>query len=168
MSRPSKPVGLILTEGKTHLTKSQISVRMSKENELKSNQTYNPNEKVSSIPAALKMFERLQQLYDNIDYIDGLDENIINRYCLLTVETDSMEKMLLRMEDDIDKCEDSERRVIIYKTISGITGNLNRSREMLLKIEDRLFMNPASRAKNVPKKQEKPPETDYDRKFGNV
>jgi hypothetical protein len=166
--RPSKPINLILLEGKTHLTKKQIAERQAKEESLKSNALFKANKKVKSNPVALEMFTKLQKLYKDIDYVDGLDENVINRYCLLTSEVDNMEILLQRMEDDIDKCETSAQMVTMYKSISGMEGNLNRSRDMLLKIEDRLFLNPTSRVKNVPKKQEAPPENEFDRKFGNV
>ncbi len=166
--RPSKPVELILLEGKTHLTKKQIAERKKKEESLKSDSPYQPNKKVKSNPVALEMFMKLQKLYKKIDYVDGLDENIINRYCLLTSEVDAMEQLLQRMESDIDKCENSGQMVTMYKSISGMEGNLNRSRDMLLKMEDRLFLNPTARVKNVPKKQEEPQKTELDRKFGNV
>ena len=166
--RPSKPVELILLEGKTHLTKKQIADRKAKEESLKSDSPYQPNKKVKNNPVALEMFYKLQKLYKKIGYVDGLDENIINRYCLLTSEVDAEEILLQRMENDIDKCENAGQMVTMYKSISGIEGNLNRSRDMLLKMEDRLFLNPTARIKNVPKKQEAPPETTLDRKFGNV
>ena len=166
--RPSKPVDLIVLEGRTHLTKKQIEDRRKKEESLKSDSPYQPNKKVKSNPVALEMFYKLQKLYRNIDYVDGLDENIINRYCLLTAEVDGMEQLLQRMESDIDKCGSSGEMVTMYKSISGMEGNLNRSRDMLLKMEDRMFLNPTARVKNVPKKQEEPPKTEFVRKFGNV
>lgn len=166
--RPSKPVELILLEGKTHLTKKQIAERKAKEESLKSDSPYQPNKKVKNNPVALETFLKLQKLYKKIDYVDGLDENIINRYCLLTAEVDAMEQLLQRMESDIDKCQSSGEMVTMYKSISGMEGNLNRSRDMLLKMEDRLFLNPTARVKNVPKKQEEPVKTENDRKFGNV
>jgi hypothetical protein len=166
--RPSRPVDLIVLEGKTHLTKKQIADRKAKEESLKSDSPYQPNKKVKSNPVALEMFYKLQKLYRNIDYVDGLDENIINRYCLLTAEVDGMEQLLQRMESDIDKCGNSGEMVTMYKSISGMEGNLNRSRDMLLKMEDRMFLNPTARVKNVPKKQKEPPKTEFDRKFGNV
>lgn len=168
MGRPRKPTDLILLEGKTHLTKEQIAKRLKEESSLNSKTPYQPNKKVKNNPIALEMFKKLQKLYSKIDYIDGLDENIINRYCLLTAEVDGMETLLQRMESDIDKCETSAQMVTMYKSISGMEGNLNKSRDMLLKLEDRLFLNPTSRIKNVPQKQEEPQKTDLDRKFGNV
>ena len=168
MGRPRKPIGLILLEGKTHLTAEQIEKRLKEENSLNSKVAYQPNKKVKSNPVALEMFLKLQKLYKEIDFVDGLDENIINRYCLLTSEVDAMEILLQRMESDIDKCENSGQMVTMYKSISGMEGNLDRSRNTLLKMEDRMFLNPTARIKNVPKKQEEQKQTENDRKFGNV
>ena len=168
MGRPSKPIELILLEGKTHLTKKQIEARKKKESSLNSETPYQPNKKVKNSPIAFETFGKLQKLYKKIEYVDGLDENIINRYCLLTAEVDNMEILLEKMNDAVDKCETPEQMVSMYKSISGMGSNLNKSRDMLLKIEDRLFLNPTSRIKNVPKKQEAPPKTEFDRKFGNV
>lgn len=168
MGRPRKPTNLIILEGKTHLTKEQIAKRLKEESSLNSKAPYQPNAKVKKNPIALEMFLKLQKLYKEIDFVDGLDENIINRYCLLTAEVDGMEILLQRMESDIDKCENSGQMITMYKSISGMEGNLNRSRDMLLKLEDRMFLNPTARIKNVPKKQEEPQKTELDRKFGNV
>ena len=60
--RPSKPVELILLEGKTHLTKKQIAERKAKEESLKSDSPYQPNKKVKSNPVALETFLKLHKL----------------------------------------------------------------------------------------------------------
>ncbi len=166
--RPAKPIDLHLVAGGKHLTKQEIADRKRQENALKTNAEFKADSKVKKNPVAMKMFKKLKKLYSAIEYVDGLDENIINRYCLMCAEVDSMEQLLERMNSDIDKCESSAQMVTMYKSISGLEGTLNRSRDMLLKMEDRLFLNPTARVKNVPKKQEKPQETDFDRKFGNV
>ena len=166
--RPAKPIDLHLVEGKKHLTKQEISERKKQESSLKSNTTFRPNEKVKNNPVALKMFKKLKKLYAKIDYVEGLDENIINRYCLLTAESNALESLLTKMNEDVENCEEYTDRISLYKSIAGIERDLNQNRNMLLKIEDRLFLNPTSRVKNVPKKQEEKPETEFDRKFGNV
>lgn len=166
--RPAKPIDLHLVEGKKHLTKREIAERKKQESSLKSNTTFRPNEKVKNNPVALKMFKKLKKLYAKIDYVEGLDENIINRYCLLTAESSALETLLTKMNEDVENCEEYTDRISLYKSIAGIERDLNQNRNMLLKIEDRLFLNPTSRVKNVPKKQEEKPETEFDRKFGNV
>ena len=166
MARPSKPVDLIIMTGGKNLTKKEIKLRKEKEDELKSKCKYNPNNKVKQNAEALKMFNKLKKLYKDIEYVDGLDENIINRYCLLTSEVDAMENLLARMNNDIDKCENSAQMITMYKSISGMESCLNKARDMLLKMEDRMFLNPTSRVKSVPKKPEEKKPSELERKFG--
>jgi hypothetical protein len=88
---------------------------------------------VKADPIAHKEFLRLKKLYKNIQYVDGLDEQMINRYCLLI----SQEQRLVERNDP-------EEFQMLHKT-----------REMILKLEDRMFLNPTARIKAIPKK---PPE----------
>ena len=87
--------------------------------------------------------------------MEGLDEAVINRYCIMTAETDGLETLVSKMQDDIEECEEPADRVQLYKTIANAERTINRMRDMLLKIEDRLFLNPTSRVRNVPKPQKK-------------
>lgn len=154
--RPAKPIDLHIVEGKKHLTKSEIEARKAQENSLKSQTNFRPNEHVKNNKAALKMFRKLKRLYKDISYVDGLDENIINRYCLMIAEADGLENLLVKIQDDVEACEKPSDRVQLYKTIANAEATLHRMRDMLMKMEDRMFLNPTSRIKNVPKKQEEP------------
>jgi hypothetical protein len=92
--------------------------------------TFKESPAVKADPVAHKEFLRLKKLYKNIEFVDGLDEQMINRYCLLI----SQEQKLMESDDFLA---------------------LHKTREMILKLEDRLFLNPVSRIKAIPKK---PPE----------
>jgi len=129
--RPSKPVQLIKLEGKSHRTKAELEHREKMEKALYTGTTFRESPAVKADPVAHKEFLRLKKLYKNIQFVDGLDEQMINRYCLLI----SQEQKLMESGDDF---------VALHKT-----------REMILKLEDRLFLNPVSRIKAIPKK---PPE----------
>jgi hypothetical protein len=114
------------------------------------------------------MFLKLKKLYEGIEYVEALDENIINRYCILHAEAKALEAMLEKLDQDLDNCG-AEDRIKLYKYAAGISSNVNRIRDMLLKIEDRIFLNPTSRVKNVPKPKEEPkPQSDFERQFGDV
>jgi phage terminase small subunit len=165
--RPGKPVDLLLLNGTKHLTKEEIEARTAQENSLKSKAKYKPNKKVIQNKTAYTMFKKLKTLYKDIEYVDGLDENIINRYCLMTAEIDSLENLASKMEDDLENCEEFTDRLQLYKAISGTEITINRIRDMLLKIEDRLFLNPTSRVKNVPHKEKEKPEESKWSKYGN-
>jgi hypothetical protein len=59
------------------------------------------------------------------------------------------------MRQDIDEVESVQERLIIYESIAGVTDKVMKTREMLLKLEDRMFLNPTARIKAIPKQ---PPE----------
>jgi len=150
--RPSKPVDLILLEGnKDHRTKAQLEQRKQAEQSLYTGFTFRESERVKNNPDAHAIFLRLRKLFKKISFVDGLDEQMINRYCLETAEVEGLEMMLDRMQSDLDECENFEDRLRLYDTIKGILATLHRKREMLLKLEDRLFLNPASRIRAIPK-----------------
>jgi hypothetical protein len=107
-------------------------------------------------------------LYENIDYVEGLDEAVINRYCLMTAEADEIERLIVKMNNAVDKCEKPKEMVDLYKAIASAEITKNRLRDRLLQMEDRLFMNPTSRVRNVPKKEIEKKLTEFDKQFGDV
>ncbi len=166
--RPSKPIELLVLEGKKHLTKAEIELRRKKESEIRTKTKYVPSESVIKNKIAVQTFNKLKMLFSEIDFIDGLDEMIINRYCLMTAEIDTLEKLLSQMGGDIEECKDVAERITLYKAMSNAEITVNRMRDMLLKIEDRMFLNPASRMRSIPKKPEEVKPSEEERKFGNV
>jgi len=159
--RNGKPIQLIKSEGnKRHLTKAEIEHREKFEQALYTGIKFKERKSVKEDPVAHKEFLRLRKLYKHIQYVDGLDEAIINRYCLLTSKEQALQKLLDRMNDDIDDCEDFKDRMALYKTISGTLAGINKVRDMILKLEDRLFLNPTARIKSIPKKPKDEDEND--------
>lgn len=144
--RPSKPVQLIKLEGnKDRRTKAELDHREKMEKALYTGMNFKESPVVKSDPIAHKEFLRLKKLYKQIEYVDGLDEQIINRYCLLVSQEQSIHDMILKSSFDAEKIE-------LYKQI-------NKTRDSLLKLEDRLFLNPTARVKAIPKtppEKEKP------------
>lgn len=153
--RPAKPIQLHLVNGnKRHLTKKEITSRQAREQKLKSGvKLYKPNAQVEADPVALAIFKKLKRLYRAIEFVEGLDEMVINRYCLLSSQAIATERLLKDMNSDVDNCEEFSDRIALYKAISGTLSGLNRLRDMLVKLEDRLFLNPTARIKNVPPKE---------------
>jgi phage terminase small subunit len=154
--RPSKPVQLIKLEGnKDRRTKAELEYREKMEKSLYTGINFKESPAVKADPIAHKEFLRLKKLYKHIQYVDGLDEQIINRYCMLISQEQALAKMMERMRMDIDEVEDVQERIRIYESIAGVTDKVMKTRDMLLKLEDRLFLNPTARIKAIPKK---PPE----------
>ncbi len=135
--RPSKPVQLIKLEGKSHRTKAELEHREKMEKALYTGMDFKESPAVKLDPVAHKEFLRLKKLYKQIEYVDGLDEQIINRYCKLVSQEQSIQEM-------ISDAESNETKLELFKEI-------NKTRDMLLKLEDQLFLNPTARVKSIPK-----------------
>lgn len=167
--RKGQPVELLLLKGAKHLTKEEIERRKQAEESLKSGVTkFHPSDQVLLNPIAKETFIKLLVLYQDIDYVEGLDEAIINRYCLMTAEAERVQKLLIGMEEAIDECETPAQKVNLYKAIASAEITVGRIRDRLLQMEDRLLLNPTSRVRNVPKKQKEKPQSDFDKQFGDV
>lgn len=153
--RPAKPIDLHLANGnRRHLTKEEIVSRKEQEGKLKSGvKTFKASNQVMQDPAALNMFKKLKKLYKNIEYVEGLDENIINRYCLLCSQEEQTLDYIALLNDELDNAKEFEERLEIYGKIEKANSILSKIRDMLLKLEDRLLLNPTARIKNVPKKE---------------
>ncbi|MFS0820768.1 P27 family phage terminase small subunit [Bacillus sp. 1P02SD] len=144
--RPSKPVQLIKLEGnKDRRTKAELEHREKMEKALYTGTNFKESPVVKADPVAHKEFLRLKKLYKKIEYVDGLDEQIINRYCMLVSQENAMQEMIVKTKHDGEKID-------LFKAI-------NKTRDALLKLEDRLFLNPTARVKAIPKappEKEKP------------
>jgi phage terminase small subunit len=143
--RPSKPVQLIKLEGnKDRRTKAELEHREKFEKSLYTGTNFKESTAVKSDPVAHKEFLKLKKLYKKIQYVDGLDEQIINRYCLLVSQENNLQEIINAKKDKAVM----DDLIEWYKAI-------NKTRDSLLKLEDRLFLNPTARIKAIPKKPEK-------------
>lgn len=165
--RPSKPTELILYEGKSHRTKAEIGQRKQAEQSLYTGESFKESKAVKDNKTAHSEFIRLKRLYSKITYIDALDQQVINRYCLEISNQERLTSLLEKMESRIDEDDgiDTKDLIQLYKSISGVLTNIAKSKEMLLKYEDRLFLNPATRVRSIPKTPEKPKEQSGMAKF---
>lgn len=166
MARPSKPVDLIVLEGKSHRTKEELENREKAEKQLRTGKQFKASPEVKADKEAYAKFKHLKKLFGGIIYVEGLDETFINRYCLLHAETRRMENAMKEMEDRAAG-ENLEFEVMLElaKTIMGMDKQLMKRRDMLMKMEDRMFLNPAARIKSIPKK---PPQEKEEDPMGNL
>lgn len=152
--RPAKPVQLHLLSGnKRHLTKNEIAARTKQEAKLRSGtKKYQPSVQVKNDEIAHGMFKKLRKLYSSIEFVEGLDENIINRYCLLHSEYVRLRDMRQDLSTQFIEFESAEERLSLMDRILKLDKRIDKKMDLLLKLEDRLFLNPVARIKNVPKK----------------
>lgn len=180
--RKAKPIELHLINGnKRHLTKKEIEDRKKQESKLKSGtKKFKASPQVKNDPVASAVFKKLQKLYKKIEFVEGLDEQIINRYCILNSEIASLTKMSKEAEEGIALLqEEFENGNIDILTLVDRKGrfagimfesdkSIMKKRDMLIKLEDRLFLNPVARIKNVPKKEPEKKDPLKEKGFGNV
>ena len=159
MPGAAKPTNLLRLEGKGHRTRAELEYRERGEKALQTDMQFSESAQVKSDPTAHREFLRLRKLYAKIETVEALDEQIINRYCLEVSSTYQLQEMAARLTADLDAVEEVSDRLKVYDLIHKANVALSKNKEMLIKLEDRLFLNPVARIRAVPKtppKEEKP------------
>ena len=168
MVRPSKPVELILLEGKSHRTKAEIETRKKAEQELLTGTSLKAWPDIKNNPVAKKEFNRIKKLLKIIKHDDALYEAIINRYCMLIAECkqfeDMKEEIPLELEEIkrmYEKEEISAGRYLdeknnLHARVLYCDKKIMDKRKMLLSIEKENIMTIMASLRAIPKKpQEK-------------
>lgn len=148
MARPAKPVSLHLANGnKRCLTKAEIEHRQKNEIKL-GNQSFVCPDNVVNDKIALDKWNELMVIYSDIEFVGTADAGILERYCMLTSDLYRLRK--------IQSLEWTkyERGEITFEAYNKVEQAINKKNELLVKIEDRIFLNPVCRIKNVAKKEE--------------
>lgn len=180
MARPSKPIELVLLEGKSHRTKAEIEQREQGEAALITGSHMEKWPEVKRDARASREFERVSGLFKKIDKDDALHESVINRYCLLRAECVQFEEKRETFYRGIKQMEKEYREQVpeidpdtgkpvyklpasqYYKLLRDMQGsiiNLDRQimakRKMMLDIEKENIMTIASALRSVPKTPQK-------------
>lgn len=187
MGRNSKPIGLHLAEGNPNrLTKEQIKQRQEAEIKLGKSELdkLKPPPFVKNDVNAYTYWKYCMKEYkeaakQDIDLLTTSDVGLLAMYCKTYSEYERLLKQYQRLEniavnedvlhdyfEKMEEVEEFEARAQMYLSqLASIEGILkietaiNKKMDMLLKMQDRLFLNPLAKVKNVPKskKDEKPP-----------
>ena len=191
MGRNAKPIDLLQAEGRKHLTKAEIESRKSSEVHIGDHRLKCP-EFVKNDLTAYKKWKEVIALYKDVDFVGSGDAGLLARYCKSFSEYQDLLQSFQRIKEihydseDLDEAldgtytddENQEKHLFSYKVkkqlrdmisinaILAIETAINKKMDMLIKMEDRLFLNPLSKIKSIPKKpEEKPPESKW-AKFG--
>ena len=172
MPRPAKSANVLEFEGKSHRTKEELAYRAAGEKALLSGMNIREKDYVKKNSIAHKEFLRIEKLLEAIEKNDALQENVINRYCLIYAECHAMEKQLERSLIALDLFDEESKelvesgemefaesvrlRIEMQKQITTTGRQIHAKREMLLKIEKESLMTAAAAMRVVPKKP--PPE----------
>jgi phage terminase small subunit len=164
--RHAKPIQLHMQDGnKRHLTKAEIEQRKNSEVRLGDKKLKCPDFVKSDI-AAYKKWKELICIYKDVDFVSSGDIGMLSRYCMTYgeyLELLKQKKRIERFEIDYEQLlahfnpELLEGLDAFFKfgPVMQLDSAINKKMDQLTKMEDRLFLNPVSKIKNVPKKIEK-------------
>jgi phage terminase small subunit len=173
MARPTKPIQLV----KGHRTKAEKQKREKEEKRLMTGISFKESPDVADDPIAHKEFFRLKKLFKKIDKDEGLQENVINRYCKLHSEcfyyaqqiNDKKEDMKTLMqtysEGGIDPLIYIASKDSILNLILQCDKKIMDKRKMMLDIEKENIMTVAATLRSI---QKKPEESKEKNPFANL
>lgn len=156
--RHAKPVALHLAEGNPNrLTKEEIKQRQAAEVKL-GDQDLKKLKKPSFITQdkiANKLWNDLIKEYKSateqgVELLTRSDAGILALYC----KTYSEYEKLLVQHQRLEAITINEHLIEALEIILKVEAAINKKMDMLLKLQDRLFLNPLAKVKNIPKKPE--------------
>lgn len=180
MGRNAKPIDLLVAQGKKHLTKAEIEQRKSNEIKLGDKKLKCPDF-VKSDMEAYKKWKEIMKVYKDVDFVSSGDIGLLARYCKSFSEYKDLLNNYQTIKDihydmkELDEAlngtyidnENKEKQLFSYKVkkqlrdmisinaMLSVETAINKKMDMLIKMEDRLFLNPLSKVKNVPNKTNK-------------
>ena len=167
MGRAAQKVDLILAKGKSHhLTKAEIERR--KDAEIKLGLTdlekLEAPEFIKNDTTAFKYWKKHLKEYkeaakNNIEVLTTSDIGSLALYC----------KTYSEYENSLKRKQVFELNMTELSSIDDLMkleNAVNKKMDMLLKMQDRLFLNPLAKIKNVPKKEKEKPSNPMEDEFG--
>ena len=188
IGRNAQPIDLLKAKGKKHLTKEEINARKESEIKLGSKELLCPAY-VKNDAVAFSKWREIKHIYKDVDFVSSGDTGLMGRYC----KTFSEYQMLLKsyqcvseihydckeLDEFIDDTDEFDKSLFAYKVkkqirdlfsigaILTIESAINKKQDLLIKMEDRLFLNPLAKVKNVPKVEKPEAEDPHRNLFGD-
>lgn len=174
MPTPPKPINVIKSEGKSHVTKKQIKQRESAEKATLSGMKITERPEVKNNATAHKEFKRVTKLLDILDKNDAVYESVINRYCLIQAECSDLEEQMeyfhilvrelkLSWKNDLSELDIatiadyhikfSKEMIKLKNGILKLDLALQAKRRMLFDIEKENIMTIAAALRSIPKQE---------------
>ena len=192
VGRNAKPIDLIMADGnKRHLTKAEIEHRKNTEIRFGNDKLVCPKH-IKNNKNAYTKWKELIRLYKDFNFVASGDIGMLGRYCMAYSEyLDLIERRAIINQLSINieehyyiekELKDAgvpekriEKMIEKYEFILSIGGlialdkAINAKMDALVKMEDRLFLNPLAKIKNVPKKPPEEEKTELDKNgFGDI
>ena len=169
---------MLLRDGKKHLTKAEIEARRKSELQF-GGHTLKCPDFVKSDKVALKKWKEVTTLYKDFDFVGSGDTGLLARYCKSFSEYQDLLDSYQRIKEihydckELDAFLDAEvpgddgesmklfsykvkkqlRDMISVNALLAIETTVNKKMDALVKMEDRLFLNPLAKLKSIPKKE---------------
>ncbi len=181
--RHAQPIELLQANGRKHLTKAEIEHRKNSEIKFGDKKLKCPDF-VKNDVEAYKKWKEVTKLYKDVDFVASGDAGLLARYCKTYSEYLELLKAYQRvseihydckeLDEYIDDTDEDDKALFSYKVkkqlrdlfsinaVLTIETAINKKMDMLIKMEDRLFLNPLAKVKNVP---QKPKEEEAPSKF---
>ncbi|MFD2330657.1 terminase [Cohnella sp. GCM10020058] len=186
MPKNAQPIDVIQANGRKHLTKAEIRERQEGEVKLGKHELEKLKKPafVSKDKTAAKLWNDLIKKYKSaseqgVDLLSSSDIGALALYCKTYSEYERLQERYQQIDriqidedvlsDYLDQAEDVDgagyKALKYLSQLASLDGALkietaiNKKMDMLLKLQDRLFLNPLAKIKNVPKpkKEEKAP-----------
>ena len=179
VGRNAKPIDLIMADGnKRHLTKAEIEHRKNTEIRFGNDKLVCPKH-IKNNKNAYAKWKELIRLYKDFNFVASGDIGMLGRYCMAYSEYLDLIERHYYIEKELKDAGGPEKRIekMIekYEFILSIGGlialdkAINAKMDALVKMEDRLFLNPLAKIKNVPKKPPEEEKTELDQNgFGDI
>jgi phage terminase small subunit len=189
--RNAKPVQLHIAQGNPNrLTKAEIARRKAKQVQLGEQKLRCPAFVKNDVVAFAK-WKEISKIYKDVEFVTSGDAGLLGRYCMAFSEYHDLLGHRRKIgnfdgfnydDDDLvrEKIEDQygERQaaklfakieyILSVPGILAIDQAVNRKMDALKTMEDRLFLNPLSKVKNVPKKEPEKEDPLGKKGFGNI
>ena len=146
VARPSKTVGVLENEGRSHRTKEELETRKAAEQAALTGKRMREAPEVSRDKVAHAEWLRVRLLLEKAGKDDALYEAVINEYCL--AKSDIARYMQLRDEIQLAEMEAAER----LKLSLECDNMIEKYRKKRFDIEKENGMTIASSARSIPKK----------------
>jgi phage terminase small subunit len=182
--RRGQPIDILVAKGKKHLTIEEKKRRKEFEIKLGDKELLCPAYVKNDVTAFSKWRE-IKHIYKDVDFVSSGDTGLLGRYCMTFSEYFKLLDRMKRIKNISDNSDDLEnyiddsdefdhkikRQLMDMISTDGILRlemAINKKQDLLLKMEDRMFLNPLAKVRNVPKKEPEKVDPLKDKGFGNV
>lgn len=191
MSKSAQPISLIKSKGRKHLTKEEIKQREASEVKLGKTELakLRPPQFVKDDIVAFSHWKKLLKEYreaaaQGIELLTTSDVGLFALYCKtyaeyerllksyqtidkIAYDSDCLEEYINGSEEFNHKVKQQLRAMVAVDGLLRIETAINKKMDMLMKMQDRLFLNPLAKVRNVPRPQKEEKPTSKWAKFGS-